>query len=474
MTGQLIGQLILWLIFAVIVVFILYWVMRWLYRRSTKEVAFVRTGFLGEKVVIDGGAFVWPIIHDITPVSLNSLQLAVTRAKDDALITKDRIRIDVDAEFYVRVEQSVSGVKLAAATLGRRTLEPERLHSLLSGKFISALRTVASQMTMEELHENRHDYVARVLDMAQAGLDKNGLELESVAITDIDQTDIEFFNPSNRFDAEGLTTVIQDIEERRKLRNDIEQEAIIKIRTRNLEAEKQALEIEKQSEEARLEQEREVEFRRAHQRAELVRERAEQEKSAEQASLINREAIETARIENDRQISEARIASEREVRQKEIERQKVIDEAEIATREVIERARITQEQVLAEERIRTQQQTDAAAISASEEIERARIAQEKVVTEARIAKDQDTQAREIERQRLIDEAEIAAREQIEKARIAQERAVTEDRIALEQHTREKEIARKSCGSGSGYHGAGGVRETANCPRENGQCRAYQL
>jgi len=52
MTGQLIGQLILWLILAVIVIVIIYWVMNWLYRRSTKEVAFVRTGFLGEKVTV--------------------------------------------------------------------------------------------------------------------------------------------------------------------------------------------------------------------------------------------------------------------------------------------------------------------------------------------------------------------------------------------------------------------------------------
>ena len=88
MTGQLIGQLILWLILAVIVIFILYWVMNWLYRRSTKEVAFVRTGFLGEKVVIDGGAFVWPIIHDITPVNMNTLQLAVVREREDALNTR--------------------------------------------------------------------------------------------------------------------------------------------------------------------------------------------------------------------------------------------------------------------------------------------------------------------------------------------------------------------------------------------------
>ncbi|MEP4805563.1 MAG: flotillin family protein, partial [Hyphomicrobiales bacterium] len=98
MTGQLIGQLILWLILAVIVIFILYWVMNWLYRRSTKEIAFVRTGFLGERVVIDGGAFVWPIVHDITPVNMNTLQLEVARTREDALITKDRIRVDVEAE----------------------------------------------------------------------------------------------------------------------------------------------------------------------------------------------------------------------------------------------------------------------------------------------------------------------------------------------------------------------------------------
>ena len=309
MSGQIIGQLILWLIVAVIVVFIAYWVMNWLYRRSTKETAFVRTGFLGEKVVIDGGAFVWPIIHDITPVNMNTIDLQVKRQREDALITKDRMRVDVDAEFYVRVKQTGEAVSLAASTMGRRMLEPSRIHQLLSGKFISALRTVASEMSMEELHENRNSYVARVLEVAQEGLDKNGLELESVAVTDIDQTEIEFFNPSNRFDAEGLTIVIQEIEARRKLRNDIEQETSIKIRERNLLAEKQALEIERASEQARLEQERDIEFRRARQLAELERERAEQATEAQRATLQSNEEIQTAKIANEHQIAEARIES---------------------------------------------------------------------------------------------------------------------------------------------------------------------
>ena len=155
MTAQLIGAIILWLIVAIVAIAIIVYLVNWLYRRSSKEVSFVRTGLMGERVVINGGAFVLPIIHDITPVNMNVLQMSVARAKDDALITKDRMRVDIDADFYVRVAPTRDAVSLAAATLGRRTMEQERLHALLSGKFVSALRSVASEMTMVEMHEQR-------------------------------------------------------------------------------------------------------------------------------------------------------------------------------------------------------------------------------------------------------------------------------------------------------------------------------
>ena len=329
MTGQLIGTLILWLIVAVIVIAIIVYLVNWLYRRSSKEVSFVRTGLFGEKVVINGGAFVLPIIHDVTPVNMNVLRMAVTRAREDALITRDRMRVDIDAEFYVRVRPDRPSVSIAAATLGRRTLQQDQLNALLSGKFISALRSVASSMSMEEMHEQRGLYVQRVKDAAVEMLEQNGLVLESVAITDLDQTDLQYFNPSNRFDAEGLTRIIEEIEEKRKLRNDIEQDSMIRIRTRNLEAERQALDIERESETARLEQQREIEIRRAMQRAEVARERAARDTEAEQAQILSREEIEKAKIANERAISEARIASDRDVRQREIERTKAVESAEI-------------------------------------------------------------------------------------------------------------------------------------------------
>ena len=104
---------------------------------------------------------------------------------------------------------------------------------------------------------------------------------------------------------------MEDIEAKRKLRNDIEQDSMIKIRTRNLEAERQALEIERESETARLDQERDIEVRRALQRTEVARERALRETEAEQAQISARQTIEKARIANEQAIAEARILTGR-------------------------------------------------------------------------------------------------------------------------------------------------------------------
>src|ERR1700679_3809465 len=147
MSGFLVGELILWLIVAVIAIVIIVYVVNWLYHRSSKEVSFVRTGFLGERVVINGGAFVLPFIHDFTPVNMNVLPMPITRSRQDAVITRDRMRIDIEADFYVRVRPTREAVSIAAATLGPRSRAPARLHTLLSGKFVSAMRSVASEMT---------------------------------------------------------------------------------------------------------------------------------------------------------------------------------------------------------------------------------------------------------------------------------------------------------------------------------------
>jgi uncharacterized membrane protein YqiK len=389
MSGATIGWTILGIIIAAIVIVVVFYILSWLYRRSTKEISFVRTGAGGQKVVINGGALVLPVIHDVIPVNMNTLRLEVRRGRESALITRNRMRVDVVADFYLRVKATPEAVADAAQTLGSRTMQPDQLRELLEGKFVDALRSVAAEMTMEEMHEKRGEYMKRVRSAVADDLLKNGLELESVSLTSLDQTSMEFFNPSNAFDAEGLTQLTDEIERRKKIRNDIEQDTSIQIRNKNLESEKLALEIDRDSEYARLAQERELEVRRAAQRAELARERALREREAEQARIEATREVELAKIAQERAIEEQRIARERQIQALEIERRKTLELAE-QTRaiEVAEKSRSQSEAqaeadlaraqaVAAEEKVFTARELEVARrrkeielIAAAQEVER--------------------------------------------------------------------------------------------------------
>ncbi len=278
-----------------------------LYRRASKEVAFVRTGVGGEKVVMNGGALVFPVLHETMPVNMNTLVLPVVRRDNEALITLDRLRIDVKAEFYVRVRPDAGAIGMAAQTLGQRTMQPEMLKDLVEGKFVDALRSVAAGMSMNELHEQRADFVQKVQQVSSNDLAMNGLELESVSLTGLDQTSIEHFNANNAFDAEGLTKLTEQIEARKKLRNDIEQDTRVQMETKNLEADTKSFEIGRDQEYARLSQEREVEVRRAAQMAEIAREQAERTREADAAKIEAKRQVDSQQIEADRTVEEARI-----------------------------------------------------------------------------------------------------------------------------------------------------------------------
>jgi uncharacterized membrane protein YqiK len=367
MTGADFGSFLLGLLVLAIVVALVVWLLHWLYLRSSKERAFVRTGLGGQKVVLDGGAFVLPIVHDVIPVNMNTLRLEVARGRDKALITKDRMRVDVIAEFYVRVAAQAEAVAAAAQTLGQRTMAPEELKELVEGKFVDALRTAAAEMTMEELHEKRGAYVKRVREAVAGDLRMNGLELEAASLTQLDQTAMEYFNPSNAFDAEGLTRLTEQIEHRKKQRNDVEQDTLIAIRHKNLEAEKTSLDIDRESEYARLAQQREVEIARARQRAELVRERAEREQDAEGAQITARQAIDAARIRSEQSLEQERIRKEREVAASEIERRQALELAEQQRAIAVARESEKQSEALA-----AAERARAEAVSAEEKVYTAR------------------------------------------------------------------------------------------------------
>lgn len=448
------------IILVAIVIAICVYLTHWLYRHSSKDLSFVRTGFGGEKIVMGSGAFVLPIVHDITEVSMNTLRIEVRRNGEKSLITKNRMRIEVVVEFFVRVIPTGEAVAAAARTLGNRTLNPESLRDLVQGRFVDAMSSTAAKMTMEEIHENRSEYVKGVKTEVAAALTKNGLELEAVSFTSLDQADIKMFNPSNAFDAEGLTRLTEEIESRKKKRNDIEQDTMIAIRKKNLESEKLALSIDQESEYSRLDQEREVAVRRSKQRAEVARERAESEREIEESQLRAKELVEKTRIQQENAIEAEAILRNLETQKLEIARRRTLDienqdraiavavnEAEGQTKltEEIEKRKkkrndFEQESVIA---IRHKNlESEKVIISIDKEAELWRLEEERDLAIHRAHQRTEVALERSDSERKIEEAEISSREAVERARIRTELAVIDEQIRKEEEAEKRDVLRR--------------------------------
>ncbi len=302
-----------------------------LYRRATKDVALIRTGFSGEKVVLNGGIMVIPVLHELMQVRLTTVKLEVSRLNKDALITLDKLRVDVVGLFHIKVKPDATSIAAAAQTLGDSVNSPDAVKALIDGKLVSALRSVAATMTMEHLHANRADFIQKVQEALMTDLDMNGFQLESVSITHFDQTAFEHFNENNAFDAEGLTVLTRTIEERKKIRNDIVATNRVEIEQRNLDANNQSLEIAQSAEQARLLQEQTLSARRAEQATAIATAEAEQTRLAELARISATQAQTVAQTEADKVIQTATIERDGAIQTATIERDRNIELARITT-----------------------------------------------------------------------------------------------------------------------------------------------
>jgi len=295
-----------------------------LYRRATREISLVKTGAGGKKVIMDGGVIIVPLLHEVSPVNMKTLRLEVQRSGEAALITKDRMRVDVGVEFYVSVMATEEGIARAAQTLGDRTFDVEQLREMIEGKLIDGLRAVAAQMTMDGLHENRADFVQEVQNAVSEDLLKNGLSLESVSLTALDQTPFEALDENNAFNAVGMRKLAEVIAASKKERAQIDADAEVEVRRAAMEAERQKLLIEQDEAQARIEQTQKVETLRVAQEAEIAARTEDSVRETERARIAREEAIRAAEIERERKIRDAEIAKEREIEVAEQERQIII------------------------------------------------------------------------------------------------------------------------------------------------------
>ena len=438
---------------AIILIAIFYIVSIWIYKRAPSNMCFIRTGFLGTKVCLGRGAIVLPVFHEITWVSLETIKFAVSRAREQAVLTHDNIRVDINAELYAHVGHTEAAVLAASRTLGEKTFDAEKVRNLLEAKVVGALRSFAATKTLKELHENRDAFAQQIKESVSESFAANGLMLEEVTIVSLEQSTKEYFRSDNVFDAEGLKVITEITSEARRKVHTTEKQTTVAICNKDLTTQLELLEIERQEATARASQDKDV----ANEQAKQLREKPtfvlDQRLAVEQREIENEKSLEQLRTERDiavtaeakrREIVQVQkeLALEQERRDREIELIDKAREAEIAeiSRNLArERAQRDKDIDLAAKE-RERQEADiarATAVAAAEE--RARDQRHEISEETAIAvrrRSLETRLGILELDR--DEAIAAAKQEKEisdeRARILseQQRFVLERRWEVEQ------------------------------------------
>jgi uncharacterized membrane protein YqiK len=426
---------------AVVVIAIAVLFLNRFYRKSTRDIALVRTGFGGQRILISGGCLALPFLHKVEEINMRTLRIEVRRTGDKSVITEDRMRVDVELEFYVRVIPTAEGIATAAQALGAKSFTVDGIRNLLEGRFVDAVQAVAARHTMDSLHEGRAEFVSSISDLLRDNLKQNGILLDSVSLTRLDQSAFSSFDENNAFNAVGLRKLAEIIAVNRKKRAEIEADAEISVRQTQLEATKQRLVLTKQEEEAQISQHLEIEKIRAASDAEAAK--------AREAAMI---ASEEARIERERQTRATEVAKQSQLRKLEVESQlglemKKVDSAiQLAAKHVEEARSRAQaelartEVVLAEEHVQTER--DRAVADRSHEIALKRVNEQGAVEQATAETEAGVLLRRIraeaEAVRTKAEAErlrLLAQSEGERAVIEAQNSQTDAliRMKLEQH-----------------------------------------
>ena len=303
------GWFVTLVLLVIVAVLIILFLSRY-YRKATREISVVRTGQGGQKIILDGGCIALPFLHKFAEVNMRTSKLNIERTGPKSIITKDRLRVDVAAEFYVRVQASVEGVATAAQALAGKSFRAADLEEILEGKLVDAMLSVAARYTMDDLQDNRAAYANEVSKILDDNLAQNGLMLESISLTRIDQTPFHALDENNAFNALGMRRLAEIIAVNKKERAVIEADADVSVRQSQLDATKRKLTITREEEEAMIVQQQEIEIARSRSAAETAEEQALSEKRREEARIDREREVRRSEIVRDTEIRRQTLDSE--------------------------------------------------------------------------------------------------------------------------------------------------------------------
>jgi flotillin len=132
------------------------------------------------KCIHGGAAFIWPVIQDYSFLDLTPISIEVNLT---SALSKQNIRVDVPSRFTVGISTEPTVMQNAAERL--LGLQRPQIHDLAKDIILGQMRLVVAMMDIEEINNNRDKFLANIASNVEAELNKIGLKMINVNVTDI-------------------------------------------------------------------------------------------------------------------------------------------------------------------------------------------------------------------------------------------------------------------------------------------------
>jgi flotillin len=306
------------IVVVVVVLFITFLAIISRYRKCSSDQILVIYGNVGKgkssRCIHGGAAFIWPVIQDYRFLSLRPIQINIPL---DNALSRQNIRISVPSIFTIGISTDPSKTMAAAERL--LGLDPKEIEQIAKEIILGQLRQVVVTMDIEEINADRDKFLANISQNVETELEKIGLRLLNVNITDIKDESGYLDALGKRAAAEAINKARIQVAEKERDGAVGEAHAQQEQRIQVAQANASAVEGENKAQVTIANSTSEMRQRKAEaERVALAAERVQSAKALEEAYQAERTA-ETARGERERATQTADIVVKTEIDKRKIE-----------------------------------------------------------------------------------------------------------------------------------------------------------
>ncbi|MBN1436139.1 MAG: hypothetical protein JW936_03615 [Sedimentisphaerales bacterium] len=186
------------------------------YKRCPSDRILVIFGKVGRdqssRCIHGGGAFIWPLIQDYAYLNLTPMTISIPL---ENALSLQNIRINVPSTFTVGVSTDPSIMNNAAERLLR--LAPREIEEMSKEIIFGQLRLTVASLTIEQINQDRESFLESVRKNVEPELNKIGLYLINVNITDITDESNYIESIGKKAASEAINRAKVDVAEQVKL-----------------------------------------------------------------------------------------------------------------------------------------------------------------------------------------------------------------------------------------------------------------